>query len=52
MPHLKTLRAKTTYPTGNKNFAVLSSFPAALTAEEADPFLMCDEFGPTPSAGM
>lgn len=43
--------AKVTYPTGSKSFAVMQSFPAAFTAEESDPFLMCDEFGPTLSHG-
>jgi redox-sensitive bicupin YhaK (pirin superfamily) len=51
LPVLKVRPAEITYPTGNKNFAVLQAFPAALTAEEADPFLMCDHFGPTPSDG-
>ena len=43
--------AQVTYPTGDPNFSVLQSFPAGFTAEEADPFLMCDEFGPTASKG-
>ena len=34
-----------------KDFAVMQPFPAAISAEEADPFLMCDLFGPTVSAG-
>ena len=42
----------TPLPAGNKAFAVLQAFPAAITAEEADPFLMCDHFGPTPSTGL
>lgn len=37
-------KAVVSYPTGNKSFAVLQTFPGAFTAEEADPFLMCDEF--------
>jgi len=40
-----------TYPTGSKSFAVLQAFPAAFSPEESDPFLMCDEFGPTVSSG-
>ncbi len=43
--------AQTTYPTGDPNFSVLQSFPSGFTAEEADPFLMCDEFGPIVSKG-
>lgn len=31
---------------------VLQAFPAAVTAEEADPFLMCDFFGPSKSDGV
>jgi redox-sensitive bicupin YhaK (pirin superfamily) len=44
--------AKITYPTGNKNFAVKTSFPAAFPPEESDPFLMCDYFGPKVSDGI
>lgn len=44
---LKKRVAQVTYPTGKKSFAVFQAFPAGLTAEEADPFLMCDHFGPT-----
>jgi hypothetical protein len=51
MPLLGIKMAKVTYPTGNKNFSVLQSFPAAFDEYECDPFLMCDEFGPTPSEG-
>ena len=29
----------------------MQAFPAAISAEEADPFLMCDHFGPTVSEG-
>jgi redox-sensitive bicupin YhaK (pirin superfamily) len=43
--------AKTAYPTGDPSFAVKQCFPAAVGQEESDPFLMCDEFGPTPSKG-
>eukprot|EP01006_Ploeotia_vitrea_P029715 TRINITY_DN6219_c0_g1_i1.p1 TRINITY_DN6219_c0_g1~~TRINITY_DN6219_c0_g1_i1.p1 ORF type:complete len:339 (+),score=-15.41 TRINITY_DN6219_c0_g1_i1:67-1083(+) len=51
MRTIRIAKGKTTYPTGNKNFAVIQSFPAAITAEESDPFLMCDHFGPTVSTG-
>lgn len=44
--------AKKTYPTGDKNFSVMQAFPAGFTAEEADPFLMCDFFGPSISTGV
>lgn len=43
--------AKVTYPTGNPKFSVMQAFPASITAEEADPFLMMDHFGPTLSDG-
>ena len=43
--------AEVTYPSGDPNFAVLQAFPSAFTAEEADPFLMCDDFGPERSKG-
>ncbi len=33
-------KAKVTYPTGNPKFSVLQPFPAAIRAEDADPFLM------------
>ena len=36
---------------GDPNFSVLQAFPAAISAEEADPFLMCDHFGPVRSDG-
>ena len=53
MMKLITLRsAKVAYPTGNKNFAVMQAFPGALSAEEADPYLMLDHFGPTVSSGV
>jgi hypothetical protein len=41
---LKSLSATTTYPTGDKSFAVQQGFPQPISAEEADPFLMCDHF--------
>ena len=40
-----------THALGDPNFAVIQAFPGAFSAEEADPFLMCDEFGPTVSKG-
>eukprot|EP00605_Chrysophyceae_sp_TOSAG23-4_P000476 GSChrysophyteH1.ASY1.ANO1.535.1 assembled CDS len=52
LPVLGVRSAEITYPTGSKSFAVLQGFPAAFSAEEADPFLMCDEFGPTVSPGV
>ena len=51
MAVLAVRQARVAFPTGDKNFKVLQAFPAAFTAEEADPFLMCDEFGPTASPG-
>jgi redox-sensitive bicupin YhaK (pirin superfamily) len=43
--------AQTTHPTGDPSFAVEQSMPSAVPERECDPFLMCDEFGPTPSKG-
>ena len=43
--------AKTAHPTGDPNFAVKQSMPSAVPEAESDPFLMCDEFGPTLSKG-
>lgn len=51
MPIIAVRQSKVAYPTGNKNFAVQQPFPAAFSAEEADPFLMCDFFGPNKSTG-
>ena len=48
----KATRCRKVYPTGDKNFAVMQSFPSAISAEEADPFLMCDRFGPKLSKGL
>jgi redox-sensitive bicupin YhaK (pirin superfamily) len=45
-------KAKITYPTGDPKFSVLQAFPAPLSAEETDPFLMCDFFGPAISKGL
>jgi redox-sensitive bicupin YhaK (pirin superfamily) len=38
--------ARKSHPTGDPKFAVMQAFPAAISAEDADPFLMCDHFGP------
>lgn len=43
--------AKTAHPTGDPSFEVKQCMPAAVPEDEADPFLMCDEFGPTLSKG-
>ena len=51
MRALAVRAAKKTYPTGNPLFSVMQAFPAAVSAEEADPFLMCDHFGPTAFPG-
>lgn len=48
---IEVLAAQTAHPTGDPKFAVQQPFPAAISAEQADPFLMCDEFGPTVSTG-
>lgn len=44
-------KAKPTHPTGDPNFTVMQPFPAAVDEFEADPFLMCDEIGPSISQG-
>ena len=41
---LKSVPAVTTFPTGDKSFAVQQGFPQPISAEDADPFLMCDHF--------
>jgi len=51
MKCLEVFTSKTAYPTGSPDFAVIQPFPAAVSAEKADPFLMCDEFGPEVSKG-
>ena len=38
-------QSQKTFPTGDPSFAVMQAFPAGVTAEEANPFLMCDLFG-------
>merc|ERR1719453_3030430 len=51
MKPLYVKSANTVHPTGDPSFAVKQSMPAAVPESESDPFLMCDEFGPTPSNG-
>lgn len=48
---IKVVSAQTAHPTGDKNFVVMQPFPAAVSKEESDPFLMCDEIGPSVSKG-
>ena len=43
--------ANIAHPTGDPSFAVQQCMPGVIPQEECDPFLMCDEFGPTPSRG-
>ena len=43
--------SNTAHPTGDPSFAVQQCIPGVVPEAEADPFLMCDEFGPTPSKG-
>ncbi len=42
-------KAQKTHPTGDPKFSVMQAFPAAVSEVEADPFLMCDHFGPAVS---
>lgn len=51
MPVLKLKAAQTAHPTGDPSFAVKQCMPAVISEEESDPFLMCDEFGPSLSKG-
>jgi hypothetical protein len=44
--------AQVAHPTGDPNFSVMQGFPDPFSAQESDPFLMCDVFGPTPSKGV
>jgi redox-sensitive bicupin YhaK (pirin superfamily) len=46
---LAVKKAQKAFPTGDPKFCVMQPFPAAFTAEESDPFLMCDRFGPVTS---
>lgn len=48
---LRVAASEVAHPTGDPNFSVMQAFPAAVPAEEADPFLMCDELGPKVSTG-
>jgi hypothetical protein len=43
---LAVKKAQKAFPTGDPKLCVMQPFPAAFTAEESDPFLMCDRFGP------
>jgi redox-sensitive bicupin YhaK (pirin superfamily) len=52
MPVLAVRSSEVAHPTGDPNFSVMQPFPAAFTAEESDPFLMCDSFGPAVSKGI
>ena len=55
LKHMKVLAvrgAEVAHPTGDPNFAVMQSFPSVFSAKEADPFLMCDAFGPVKSPGI
>jgi redox-sensitive bicupin YhaK (pirin superfamily) len=45
-------RAKVTHPTGDPSFSVMQAFPSAFKAQDSDPFLMCDAFGPSVSDGI
>lgn len=51
MKCLQVKSAGKVFPTGDPNFCVSQAFPSAFTAEEVDPFLMCDHFGPEVSKG-
>jgi quercetin 2,3-dioxygenase len=48
---LQLVSSKVTHPTGDPKFSVLQAFPAGINEVDADPFLMCDHFGPTVSPG-
>jgi len=51
MPVKYVRAAKAANPTGDPNFTVQQCMPGAIPEAECDPFLMCDEFGPTVSKG-
>lgn len=51
MPVMYVRDAHVAHPTGDPNFAVMQSLPAAIPQDECDPFLMCDEVGPILSSG-
>jgi len=48
---LQLVSSKVTHPTGDPKFSVLQAFPAGINEVDADPFLMCDHFGPITSPG-
>lgn len=52
MPLMQVRKGKVSYPTGDPSFAVMQAFPSGFNERESDPFLMCDHFGPTKSAGI
>lgn len=52
MKLLAVRRAKRSFPTGDPSFSVMQAFPSAFRAEEADPMLMADFFGPMLSDGL
>lgn len=51
MPIRYVRNSNTAHPTGDPSFAVQQCMPGVVPQAECDPFLMCDEFGPTPSKG-
>ncbi|CAJ1347484.1 unnamed protein product [Effrenium voratum] len=51
MSVIEVKAAQVTHPTGDPKFSVMQPFPAAISEKDADPFLMCDEFGPAVSSG-
>ncbi|CAM6001402.1 unnamed protein product [Sphagnum balticum] len=52
MTVLEVRTAKKTHPTGDPKFSVQQAFPSGFTAEDSDPFLMCDFFGPSQPVHM
>mmetsp|Transcript_110895 Transcript_110895/g.155664 ORF Transcript_110895/g.155664 Transcript_110895/m.155664 type:complete len:328 (-) Transcript_110895:194-1177(-) len=52
MPVIEVRAAQVTHPTGDPKFSVMQPFPAGISEKDADPFLMCDEFGPSVSSGV
>jgi len=51
MPIRYVKDSKAANPTGDPNFTVQQCMPGAVPESECDPFMMCDEFGPTLSKG-
>ena len=49
---LSVKTGSTTHPTGDPKFSVIETFPSAISAEDADPFLLCHHFGPAVSPGV